>query len=152
MVRVVALVGLVALAACGSGEDPVLEGDQASEEAPAEGIALTIDGLGELVAGEPVSWRLTVTNATDEGVTLVFPSGQQGDVALVDGDGTEVYRWSDGMMFSQALVETPLEAGAEVTFELPGDLDVDPGTYLLTASVPSDPAPEPVTTEVTISG
>ena len=147
MLRLVALVGLVALAACGSGQDPALDGDVATE-----GLTLAIDGLGELVAGEPVTWRLTVTNATDEGVTLGFASGQQGDVALVGDDGTEVYRWSDGMMFSQALAEAPLEVGGEITFELAGTLDVEPGAYLLTASVPSDPAPEPVTTEVTVSG
>lgn len=158
------LLGLVVVAlslavACGSGQDPSLEGDVSTEEVDGaaahtdlDGLVLTVELPDALVAGQPVTWRLTVTNKTDEDLTLAFPSGKQGEVVLTGESGAEAYRWSDGMMFSQALTEVPVAAGADVTFELPGELDVEPGSYLLVASVPSEPAPEALSREVTVTG
>lgn len=155
--RLLWLLVLVVVAACGSGEDPapdVAAGGGSSTEAPAAGgaLALEVDVPAPLVAGAPVTWPLIVTNGTGETVALSFPSGQQGEVVLIAPDGSEAYRWSEGMMFSQALTEVEVGAGSEVGFELAGTLDVEPGTYTLEASVPSDPAPEPVRREVTVAG
>ena len=158
--RLLCLLGLVvAVAACGSGDDPGPEvaagaaGSTETETEAVEGVlALEVDVPAPLVAGAPVTWPLVVTNGTGAAVTLTFPSGQQGEVVLTAPDGSEAYRWSEGMMFSQALTETELAAGSEVGFELSGTLEVEPGTYTLEASVPSDPAPDPVRREVTVTG
>jgi len=155
--RVLCLPVLVAVAACGSGQDPVVEGaGEATSSTAAPGgdgeLSLAIEVPDDLVAGQPVTWRLTVTNGTDVPVTLAFTSGQQGEVVLVGANGTEAYRWSEGMMFAQSLTETELAAGADMALELPGTLDVDPGTYVLEASAPSEPAPEPVIKDVTVTG
>ncbi len=151
------LVLVVAAPACGSGDDPapdVATGAGRSTGTPAAGgvLALEVDVPAPLVAGAPVTWPLVVTNPTVTAVTLSFPSGQQGEVVLTAPDGSEAYRWSEGMMFSQALTETELAAGSEVRFELAGTLGVEPGTYTLEASVPSDPAPDPVRREITVTG
>lgn len=155
------LLGLVALAACGTGQDPAPEGEVTSAEVDGAaggagpdrpGLVLSVELPRQLVAGQPVTWRLTVANETDEDVALAFRSGQHGEVVLTDGDGAEAYRWSDGMMFTQALTEVPVEAAGEVTFDLAGALDVEPGTYRLAASIPSEPAPEAVSREVTVAG
>ena len=156
--RLLCLVVLVAAATgCGSGDDPgsdVAAGAARSTEATAaEGaLALEVDVPEPLVAGAPVTWPLVVTNGTGAAVTLTFPSGQQGEVVLTAPDGSEAYRWSEGMMFSQALTDTEVEAASEVGFELAGTLEVEPGTYTLEASVPSDPAPDPVRREVVVTG
>ena len=135
------LLVLLVLAACGGDDDP---------EPAAEGeLTLAVDH-GELQAGELVTWRLTVTNGTGDDVTLVFPSGQSGDVVLSAG-GEERYRWSAGMAFTQAVREEPLAVGDSVTYELSGGpLAVPPGEYELEAVLTSDPAPPPVTDEVTV--
>ena len=157
------LLGLLALVvivgACGSGDDPALGGDVRSQEVDGvdgagdgPGLVLTVELPEELVAGQSVTWRLTVTNGTEEDVVLAFPSGQQGEVVLTGADCAEAYRWSDEMMFSQALTEVPVAAGGEVSFELPGELDVEPGSYLLVASVGSEPAPEALSRTVTVTG
>lgn len=134
--------------ACGG--DPVPAGDDAGDGGAESELSLTVSWGEALVAGEPVTWALTVTN---EGapVTLVFRSGQQGDVVLTTDDGSEAYRWSGDRSFTAALVEQPLGAGASETFELAeDDLDVEPGSYRLTATVPSDPPVPPVEQTVTV--
>ncbi|MEX2658413.1 MAG: BsuPI-related putative proteinase inhibitor [Acidimicrobiales bacterium] len=154
--RALTLLAAMALAACGAGQDPALQGDAAtsSTTSPEGGgdLSLAVDVPDPLVSGQQVTWRLTVTNGSGTDVTLTFTSGQQGDVVLRGGDGAEAYRWSDGMMFSQALADVVVPAGGEVTFELAGELGVAPGDYDLEASVPSAPAPEPVTRQVTVTG
>lgn len=127
---------LVLVAACGS-DDP-------------GGMTLSVEH-GDLVAGDVPTFTLTVTNGTDEDVTLVFSSGQSGDVVLSQ-DGEERWRWSDGLAFTQAIREEPLAAGDETTFPLEGSpLAVPPGDYDLEAILTADPAPPPVTSEVTVS-
>lgn len=162
ILRLLGLAGLVALAACGSGQNPALEGARSTTSTtggganggPSNGggaLSLAVDVPDELVAGGQVTWRLTVTNRSDDDITLAFTSGRHGDVVLRAG-GEEAYRWSEGMVFAQVLTDVAVPAGGEVTFELPGTLDVEPGPYVLEASVPADPAPEPVTRDVTVTG
>lgn len=139
---------LVVGTGCGGDPDPGAGG--AGDEAAGTDLSLAVSWDEALVAGEPVTWALTVTN---EGapVTLEFRSGQQGEVVLTADDGTEAYRWSDDRSFTAALIEQPLDAGASETFELTEDeLDVEPGSYRLTATVPSDPPVPPVEQTVTV--
>jgi hypothetical protein len=97
-----------------------------------------------LRTGRPVTWSLEVTNAAEGPVTLNFPSGQQGDVALLRG-GTEAYRWSADRLFAQAVVKERLMAGEEKVFRLEEDsLAVEPGDYDLVATLASQPAPASV--------
>lgn len=144
--RLVAALVLVASAACGAATS------SGTEPGGSDALTLAVRPSETLRAGGPVEWRLVVANPTGEDVVLSFPSGQQGDVVLRSADGTEAYRWSDGMMFTQALADVALPAGGEVTFTLAGTLAVEPGGYVLEATVPSDPAPEPLRADVTVAG
>ena len=104
-----------------------------------------------LVAGQPVTWTLSVKSDEDEAVTLVFSSGQDGDVVL-EREGEELYRWSDGRFFTQALRCRDVPPGATLTFELRGEsLDVEPGDYTLRATLAASPAPPPVERPVTVT-
>ena len=136
---------LLGVAACGDAAST-----SAEEPGGADGVSLAVRPSEPLRAGAPVTWRLVVTNPTDVDEVLVFSTGQQGEVVLRAADGTEAYRWSEGMVFSQAVTEVPLPAGDEVTFSLTGPLEVAPGGYVLEASVASDPAPEPLRADVTV--
>ena len=156
MLRLLGAAVLV-LAACGSGEEGSSGVAAGSPPAPADptggaALVLAVDAPAPLVAGRPLTWTLTVANRSSTDVTLSFPSSQQGDVALVAPDGSEAYRWSDGMMFAQGITATRLAAGDEETFELTGPLEVAPGEYTLEASAASNPAPEPVTRTVSVEG
>jgi hypothetical protein len=50
--------------------------------------------------GATITARFTLRNLTGNPVELTFPSGQDYDLLLFDGDGKEVYRWSDGRAFT----------------------------------------------------
>ena len=58
-----------------------------------------------------VRFQLHVTNRADKNVELMFPSGQTHEFAVTDETGHEVWRWSEGRMFTQAL-QSKLLAGA----------------------------------------
>lgn len=148
----VLVVGLLAAACADDGDDPVVGGngptssttaaDPGGAEPDAEGLSLSV-AFDELRISQDVAWVLTVTNE-GEPVTLEFRDGQSGDVVL-SRSGQEAYRWSRGMVFTQALRSEELGAGEEVGFTLEGaTLDgLDPGEYELTATVTSEPAPPP---------
>lgn len=143
------LANLVLVAGCGG--DPAPGADGGSNGAPGTELSLALSWGAQLVSGEPVTWALTVTNERAQPLTLEFRSGQQGDVVLATDDGREAYRWSEERSFTGALVQHPLDAGASITFELSEEqLEVEPGSYRLTATVPSDPPPPPVEETVTV--
>ena len=101
-------------------------------------------------AGQEIRWAFTVENQDERTRMLTFSSTQQGEVVL-EADGVERYRWSNGKAFAQMIVERGLPAGAELAFALEDVLTVEPGTYSLLATVTSRPAPPPVREEITVA-
>lgn len=53
--------------------------------------------------GEGVTFDFVVTNSGGGKVEMHFPSGQTHDVFVLDSLGREVWRWSEGRMFTQLL-------------------------------------------------
>src|SRR5690606_36665342 len=68
--------------------------------------------------GDSVQFVMQVTNTTAQPVVLEFRSGQRFDF-VVERDGAEVWRWSDGQMFTQALSSEPLPAGGTLSYSTP---------------------------------
>jgi Intracellular proteinase inhibitor len=101
-------------------------------------------------AGQEIRWAFTVENLEDRPRMLTFSSTQQGEVVL-EADGVERYRWSNGKAFAQMIVERELPAGGELAFALEDALSVESGTYALLATVTSRPAPPPVTGEISVA-
>jgi hypothetical protein len=64
-----------------------------------------------------VSVVLHVANAGKKNVELAFPSGQTHDVAVLDEQGREVWRWSEGKLFTQSFQTKMLGSGDTVTFD-----------------------------------
>lgn len=64
--------------------------------------------------------KLTVRNEGTEAYTVAHPTGQNYDFALLDAKGREIWRWSDGMAFTQAQQTYTLAPGAseELTAEI----------------------------------
>ncbi|MEX2582082.1 MAG: BsuPI-related putative proteinase inhibitor [Gemmatimonadota bacterium] len=65
---------------------------------------------------DTVSFVLQVTNTSRSTVVLTFPTGQTYDF-LVRRNGQEVWRWSAGQMFTQAMQEVRLSPGETVTHQ-----------------------------------
>ena len=71
------------------------------------GLTATLDATE---TDEGVEFTFEVRNDGDDPVELTFRSGQTSDVAVFD-DGEEVWRWSDGMMFTQMIRQTSMGPG-----------------------------------------
>jgi Intracellular proteinase inhibitor len=90
--------------------------DGASHRAPAP---TTLESTMDVsVSGEDVHFVMRVTNNTSKKLELTFPSGQTHDIAVVDGAGTEVWRWSTGQMFTQALRNQPLDPRGALSYSV----------------------------------
>ena len=87
----------------------------------------------EVGVGDEVEFALTVENTDDDPVELTFRSCLKADFA-VEADGEEIWRASDGKMFTQALQTETIQPGASATY--PGRWsDPEPGTYTAVAEL-----------------
>ena len=66
-------------------------------------------------SGGTVEFELTVRNPGTEPVEVTFRSGLEADFAVLDDDA-EIWRASDGQMFTQALWSETFAPGAEETY------------------------------------
>jgi hypothetical protein len=64
---------------------------------------------------DSVGFTLSVTNVSSEPLPLTFPTGQSFDFVVMDG-GRELWRWSEGMMFTQAIRQETLSPEETRTF------------------------------------
>ena len=89
--------------------------------------------------GAEVSFALHVVNNTKKGVELTFPTGQTHDFIVVDSVGREMWRWSEGRMFTQALRNKLLGRGEslELGETLKRDKPLPPGRYVARAQLTS---------------
>lgn len=82
---------------------------------------------------EVVRFEFTILNDTEESVELRFTSGFEADMAVISGDN-EVWRWSDGRFFTQALQTLQLKPGESKTYERKWTGSV-PGEYTAVATL-----------------
>lgn len=73
-------------------------------------------GEVEFTQGEPISMTLAITNCEDGPVRRVYASGQQYDFVVSDDQQRELWRWSHGKAFTQAIQEATFESGETVTY------------------------------------
>jgi hypothetical protein len=96
---------------------------------------------GPVSSGDQVWWALDATNGGQEAVDLTFSDGQRGDIILDDGND-DVYIWSDGKAFDQAVKTVTLEPGQSFPAVLNDTLNVKAGQYNLTARITAMVGPE----------
>ena len=68
--------------------------------------------------GDSVRLLLHVTNTGDAPLEFTFPSSQRYDFVVRDEAGEEVWRWSDGMAFMQAISHATLSPGETWDFDV----------------------------------
>ena len=100
----------------------------------------TVEASLDVTVGQAVKFNLHVTNASPKRVELRFPSGQTHDVAVLDAQGREVWRWSRGRMFTQAIQNKILGASDTLTFSETWHPD-QPGSYTAVATLLSENFP-----------
>ena len=102
------------------------------------------------VEGE-VKFTFHVTNSSAKRVELRFPSGQTHDLVVLDPQGREVWRWSHGRMFTQAMQNKVLAASDTLTFTETWRPE-KAGTYTAVASLLSQNFPTEQRAEFTFPG
>ncbi len=63
-----------------------------------------------------LTMKVSITNVSDKPIVFNHSSGQKFDFTLLDSNGKELYRWSDGRFFTMMLTSTTIEAGKTVEF------------------------------------
>lgn len=128
-----------------------MQGGVLTEAIPIQAAASVGDTKSELslaVSPDPIPaqggvvWLIDVTNLTEAPLVLQFRDGQSADVVLTDESGTESYRWSADMSFTDALWNQTIEPGATWSIQLRDELNLAAGRYLASATVTADNAPK----------
>ena len=99
---------------------------------------------------EGVELSLSVENAGDDPVTLSFSDARRTEF-VASQDGEEVWRWSRGRMFAQAVGEVTLSPGEVRAFEATWP-DPDPGAYRVAAELAATGVELSAETTVTVRG
>ena len=112
----------------------------AAQEAPAPVFDLVqvASGFGATMttdrahyrSGDTIRITFEVFNHTPAPVRFDFGTGQRYDVIIEDRQGNEVWRWSQGRMFTMALgQETVGPANPRLSYEIEVKADLAPGRY-----------------------
>ncbi len=88
-----------------------------------------------------IEFDFRVTNNQTRKLELLFPSGQTHEFTVVDSLGREVWRWSEGRMFTQAFTNRLVEPLASVSWQGAWREEVPPGHYVAIASLLSENKP-----------
>jgi hypothetical protein len=93
---------------------------------------------------------LEVHNAGEAPLHLEFATARTHDFAVLDAEGLEVWRWSRGRLFAQALAEIELAPGETRRFAASWDKRdasgalAQPGPYQVLGTLACTPSPPPV--------
>ncbi len=88
-----------------------------------------------------VEFNLDVRNNTARMVELQFASGQTHEFVVQDASGKEVWRWSEGRMFTQAMQNKLVKGKELATFTENWDAKNMHGRFTATAKLLSDNHP-----------
>lgn len=86
-------------------------------------------------------FELSVANNTKKMIELRFPSGQTHDFVVVDAEGNQVWRWSDGRMFTQSLQNKLVKARDTAVYATNWDAEAMHGRFTAIATLKSDNHP-----------
>jgi hypothetical protein len=126
---------------------PAGRGSSASASAVGPDIASSLS----LSVSEDVEFRLHVTNRSPKKLELTFPDGQTHDFYVLDTTGREVWRWSEGKLFTQSLQKKLLDAGSTVSYSEEWDATATSGaTYTAVAVLNSSSHPVEKRVEFTL--
>lgn len=91
-------------------------------------------------ANGTVRFAIEVANDSPKRVELTFPDGRTHDFAVLDSTGREVWRWSEGRLFTQAMQNRLLDAHDRTVYDERWQAPA-PGRYTLVAQLHSDNHP-----------
>ena len=106
--------------------------------------------FGVQVVPRGVKFSFRVTNTGKKRVELQFPSGQAYEFVVQDSIGREVWRWTTGRMFTQAVQNKLLDGGETLSIDEYWDHAAKSGRYTAIATLNSSNYPMEERTEFVI--
>ena len=94
---------------------PIASKQEATDEN--EILGTTFNIIRPTGDAESLKFALRVVNNTTKMVEIQFPDGQTHDFVVNDSTGKEVWRWSEGRMFTQAMKSKTLKGKDDTVFE-----------------------------------
>ncbi|WP_216828347.1 BsuPI-related putative proteinase inhibitor [Alkalihalobacterium elongatum] len=133
------IIMIVAMVGCGTSDEVtehVDEGKQGGEEVSTLATSLKVEK-----EEDKLSFTISLTNKGEEAVMLEFPTGQLFDFIVVNEKSEVLYKYSEGMMFTQAIVQKEVGPSETISFSDEWDLMVDgqrvpPGRYRVLGELP----------------
>ena len=98
---------------------------------------------------DDVRFAFHVANDGAKKLELLFANGRTHDVIVLDSIGREVWRWSEGRLFTQTVQSKVLRASDRIAFEESWD-SARPGTYTAVATLASSNFPVEQRVEFTV--
>ncbi len=111
-----------------------------SEERTAP-IVSTFDILRPKNDADKLRFSLRVTNNTPKMLELRYPDGQTHDFVVKDFAGKEIWKWSEGRMFTSAMRSETLKGKGVTTFEESWSPKVMHGSFTAVAILRSNNYP-----------
>ncbi|WP_209121861.1 BsuPI-related putative proteinase inhibitor [Alkalihalobacillus sp. BA299] len=115
---------ILALVGCGTS-DEVTENSDAEKKQGGEEVSTLVTSLKVDKEADKLSFTLSLTNKGEDEVVIEFPTGQLFDFIVVTEKNEVVYKYSEGMMFTQAIVEKTLNPNETMTFTDEWDLMIE---------------------------
>lgn len=103
----------------------------------------------DVTVGREVTFSFQVMNAGKKKLEVAFPDGRTHDVVVLDSLGREVWRWSEGRMFTQAMQNRVLRTSDVLMYEEEWDSPA-PGNYVAVATLASKNYPVEQRVEFTV--
>jgi len=103
----------------------------------------------DVTVGDRVRFAFQVTNAGKKKLEVNFPGGQTHELVVLDTLGREVWRWSEGRLFTQAMQNKVLRTSDQLAYEEVWR-DPAPGTYVAVARLESQNYPVEQRVEFTV--
>jgi hypothetical protein len=104
-------------------------------------IVTTFDVTRPKNDAEKLRFSLNVKNNTTKMLELRFPDGQTHDFVVKDFAGKEIWRWSEGRMFTSAMRSETLKGKGETVFEESWDTQGQHGSFTAVAILRSNNFP-----------
>jgi len=120
-------------------EKPIAVRHNAAEMAAP--IVTTFDITRPREDADKLRFTLSIKNNTTKMLELRFPDGQTHDFVVKDFAGKEVWRWSQGRMFTSAMRSETLKGKGETAFEESWDTNGQHGTFTAVAILRSNNYP-----------
>ena len=121
-------------------EKPVATARHHAEEKAAP-IVTTFDITRPKDDADKLHFTLSVRNNTSKMLELRFPDGQTHDFVVKDFAGKEIWRWSQGRMFTSAMRSETLKGKGGTAFEESWDAKGQHGSFTAVAVLRSNNFP-----------